>query len=293
MRREELVFEVADGRRLAAQLAGPEDGDLLVFHMGTPGSRDLWELYIEEGARRGLRHLCCSRPGYAGSDRQPGRSIADCAADTAAVAAQMGAERFYVVGASTGADFALACAALLPEQVISTAAVSGFAPRGRDDLDWYEGMEDLNVREFKALEEGPVALERYITECVREYGEIRTAAELIESMDGAISKADQAVLSDSFLDFQLDGCGNVARDGIWGWFDDDYALWGDWGFDPARIEVPVSIWHGGEDLFIPFSHGRWLASHIPRARPHLLPEEGHLSLWARHYGAILDELLAA
>lgn len=285
------MFEAADGRRLAAQVAGPEGGALLVFHMGTPGSRDLWERYIEEGERRGLRHVCCSRPGYAGSDRKPGRSIADCAADTAALADQLGADRFYAVGASTGADFALACAALLPERVISTAAVSGFAPRGRPDLDWYSGMENLNLREFEALEEGPAALERFIRDSVRGYEGILSAAELIEGMDGAISAADRAVLRDSFLDFQLDGCGNVARDGVWGWFDDDYAIWGDWGFDPARIEVPVSIWHGGEDLFIPFAHGEWLASHIPGASPHLLPEEGHFSLPARHYGAILDELL--
>ena len=287
------MFEAADGRRLAAQVAGPDDGALLVFHMGTPGSRDLWERYIEEGARRGLRHVCCSRPGYAGSDRKPGRSIADCAADTAALAEQMGVDRFYVVGASTGADFALSCAALLPEKVISAAAVSGFAPRGLADLDWYSGMESLNLGEFEALEEGPAALERFIGDSVREYGDIRSAAQLIESMDGAISPADRAVLGDSFLDFQLDGCGNVARDGIWGWFDDDYAIWGDWGFDPTRIEVPVSIWHGGEDLFIPFAHGEWLAANIPGSRSHLLADEGHLSLWARHYGAILDELLVA
>jgi hypothetical protein len=43
---------------------------------------------------------------------------------------------------------------------------------------------------------------------------------------------------------------------------------------------------------VPFTHGQWLAENVGGARPRLLPEEGHISLYANRYGEILDALLA-
>jgi pimeloyl-ACP methyl ester carboxylesterase len=64
----------------------------------------------------------------------------------------------------------------------------------------------------------------------------------------------------------------------------------DWGFRPADIGVPVSVWQGGEDRMVPFDHGRWLAGAIPGATVHLEPAEGHLSLLLGNIDAILAEL---
>jgi pimeloyl-ACP methyl ester carboxylesterase len=61
--------------------------------------------------------VICSRPGYGGSTRNEGRTVADAAADTAALADHLGAERFLVAGWSGGGPTALACAALLPDRV--------------------------------------------------------------------------------------------------------------------------------------------------------------------------------
>jgi hypothetical protein len=44
---------------------------------------------------------------------------------------------------------------------------------------------------------------------------------------------------------------------------------------------------------VPYAHGVWLASHVPGARPHLLPHEGHVSLFVGAFEQILDDLLAA
>jgi hypothetical protein len=43
----------------------------------------------------------------------------------------------------------------------------------------------------------------------------------------------------------------------------------------------VSIWQGQQDRMVPFTHGRWLAAHVPAARLHLYPDQGHLSLFAQ------------
>ena len=38
---------------------------------------------------------------------------------------------------------------------------------------------------------------------------------------------------------------------------------------------------------VPFAHGEWLAAHVPGAEPHLLDDEGHISLAVR-----IEEILA-
>ena len=103
--------------RLELELSGPDDGETLIFHMGTPSAASMYAPLVELGAERGIRHLLYLRPGYAGSERCEGRTVADCAADVAAVADALGIERFYTAGRSGGGPHALACAALLPGRV--------------------------------------------------------------------------------------------------------------------------------------------------------------------------------
>jgi pimeloyl-ACP methyl ester carboxylesterase len=43
---------------------------------------------------------------------------------------------------------------------------------------------------------------------------------------------------------------------------------------------------------VPFAHGRWLAERIPGAVAHLLPGEGHISVFVNRVDEVLDELVA-
>ena len=74
-----------------------------------------------------------------------------------------------------------------------------------------------------------------------------------------------------------------------GWIEDDAAFLAPWGFSVADISTPVSLWQGSQDLMVPRTHGEWLATYLPNVTPHLLSDEGHLSLITRHFGAMLDE----
>ena len=106
----------------------------MIFHTGTPSAGILFEPMVAAGAARGIRHVAYSRPGYAHSDRRPGRTVADCAADVRAIADQLGIGRFYTVGWSGGGPHALACAALLGDRVIAAATLAGVAPRDAEGL---------------------------------------------------------------------------------------------------------------------------------------------------------------
>jgi pimeloyl-ACP methyl ester carboxylesterase len=281
-----------DGRRLAVEVAGPPDGEVVIFHTGTPGGPRLFMPLIEAGAERGLRHVSYSRPGYGGSDRLPGRTIADCARDVAAIADALEVERFYTTGQSGGGPHSLACAALLPNRIHSAATTAGVAPFDAEGLDWLAGMGQENLDEFAAQAAGDDQLQVYIEEYA---GKLRslTAEQVLAALGDLISDADAAVLTDAYAEHVAASLREALRTGIWGWFDDDKASVADWGFDLAKIDVPVTIWQGDEDRMVPFAHGQWLAEHVSGAKARLLPGEGHLSLALATYGEILDDLVAA
>ncbi|HSS33994.1 MAG TPA: alpha/beta hydrolase [Solirubrobacterales bacterium] len=291
MRRRELEVWIGD-RRLLAQEAGPEDGDLVLHHEGTPGSRHIFDGYIEAGAERGLRHVTCSRPGYEGSDRQPGRCFADAAVDSAALADALGVESFYTVGVSGGGGPALACAALLPDRVRAAASVSALGPREGVGPEWLADAANENQEEFDLVGKDDAGLEAKIRETAEAWSEIRTVEQLMANLDSYLCEADRN-LSSALRAHQVWGCGRIDADEIWGWFDDDWAMCKDWGFDLDQITVPVTIWQGGKDLMVPPQNGKWLAANVPGAKLKFFPEEGHLSMIDRHYGEILDDLVAS
>lgn len=283
---------LADGRLLDVEVSGPEDGVPLVMQHGTPGSVVRYRAVEEAVHRRGLRLVTYSRPGYGSSTRQPGRSVADVAADIAAVLDDLGAERCVTLGTSGGGPHALAAAALLPGRVAAATSMAGVGPFGRDDLDFLAGMGEDNVQEFGAAVAGEETLAKALGAEVEQLRSA-TAADMIGSLASLLPPVDSAALDgplgeDFAAQFQ-----EALRTGADGWIDDDLAFVRPWGFDLESISVPVFLWQGDLDLMVPFAHGRWLAERVPGVRAHLLPGEGHLSVFFSHLDEVVDELAAA
>jgi pimeloyl-ACP methyl ester carboxylesterase len=282
---------LADGRSLDVAVSGPEGGTPLVVHHGTPGERSQYAPFAEAAAARGLRYVSYSRPGYGGSSRQPGRVVADCATDTAAILAQLGADRCYTVGASGGGPHALACAAVLADQVLGCATVAGVGPFGAAELDFLEGMGRENHEEFGATLAGPAALQTYLEHEARTLAEV-TGEQVAAALGDLVSPVDVAALTGDFAAYVAASLRQSVAGGIWGWFDDDLAFTRPWGFELDRIGVPVAVWQGSQDRMVPYAHGRWLAAHLPGARAKLFPDEGHLSIAVDKFGEIIGDLVA-
>jgi pimeloyl-ACP methyl ester carboxylesterase len=126
-----MAVRLRDGRRLTYRALGRPDGFPVLYMHGAIGSPRWRSPALDAAvATLGLRYLIVNRPGFSGSDPQPGRTVADFATDVEDVADAHGWERFSVIGVSAGAPFALACAWALPGRVTAAAAASPLAAAG-------------------------------------------------------------------------------------------------------------------------------------------------------------------
>jgi pimeloyl-ACP methyl ester carboxylesterase len=281
-----------DGRALEVVVQGDPDGQLLIFHHGSPGAAVPFEPFDRAAAERGIAIAFPSRAGFGRSSRQQGRTVARAAADAAALADHLGHDRFLTAGWSGGGPHALACAALLPDRVRAAATIAGVAPYDAEDLDWTAGMGEDNQVEYPLAARDPDAL----LEWMRPHVDVLATATpdaVLADLHSLISGVDEVRITGAFGDLLAESFRRAFANGPWGWYDDDLAFVSGWGFDVASISVPVSIWQGREDLMVPIAHGEWLASHLPSARARLRPEHGHLSLAVGAFGEILDDLLEA
>ncbi|WP_055532715.1 alpha/beta fold hydrolase [Streptomyces graminilatus] len=265
-----------DGRRLRVEVSGDPRGHPVFLLHGMPGSRvgpRPRPMFLYQS---GARLISYDRPGYGGSDRCPGRRVADAVGDVAAVADALGLDRFAVAGRSGGAPHALACAALLPDRVTRAAALVGLAPRDAEGLDWFAGMAPSNVKEFRTASTDP---ERFAARLIPRSAAIRSdPGKLLEDLRGDLTDDDRSIVSDTAMrSMLLRNFREAVRTSPYGWIDDVLALTGPWGFDPADIRVPVLLWHGGRDVFSPPAHASWLAARIPRVRTVAEPTATHFA----------------
>lgn len=189
-----------DGSVLEIEDQGHAGGDLVLLHHGTPMSSVLFKPMVNEAASRGLRLAMYSRPGYGGSTRQPGRSVADCASDTAVVLDALGAPEASVMGWSGGGPHALACAALLPDRVRSAATIAGAGPYAVDDLDFLAGMGQENIDEFNAAIAGPAELQAWMDANAGPIAKV-TGTDIVKALGDLVSDVDKQALTGGFGEF--------------------------------------------------------------------------------------------
>jgi pimeloyl-ACP methyl ester carboxylesterase len=269
-----------DGRTLTVREGGDPAGVPVLTISGTPGSSTLFDAHRRDAEERGIRLFSYDRPGYGGSTRQAGRTAADCAADIEAVCDELGLDRICVWGISGGGPHALAAAALLPGRVAAAASLASVAPYDADGLDWLAGMGELNVEEFGVIFKGEEA-HRASMEKQREELLAATPDELVEQWQTLLGPADREIATGEFASELLDHIHAGIEPGGEGWFDDDLVFVMPWGFDVASIRVPVLLWQGEQDRFVPPGHGRWLAERIPGVEARFTAEDGHLTLAQR------------
>src|SRR5260221_650569 len=215
----ERIIETPDGRVLAVQESGDPAGRPVLVHMGTPNSRHLYGPNQADAAARGLRLICYDRPGYGGSTPQPGRTHADCAADVRTICASLQIDRIGIWGSSGGGAPARAWAARLPDLAVGVASLAGLAPWGAEGLDWFDGMGQDNVDDFKLYLKDKAA-SRAKMEKDREEFLAASADDMAKSLKTLLTSTDAAVLTGDLAEYLAFSGHEGLAPGSEGWWGD-------------------------------------------------------------------------
>jgi pimeloyl-ACP methyl ester carboxylesterase len=260
------------GRVVAYAEWGDPDGFPVIVMHGTPGSRrGRWSDPVALAAT-GVRQIGINRPGYGDSSRLEGRTVAAVVPDVLAVAEALGVGRFAISGASGGGPHALAVAALAPERVVRCRITSCLAPAGIPGF--FEGMDPHNIEEWELVLAG-----RALPEVTRRVALMRSRVLTDPGSifaDLALPASDQAVMNERAAFAVRQESLLEALTTPFGWYDDDVAFAQHWGFDLAQVDVPVELRYGRHDVFVPPTHGHWLARALPHAQVTCWEDHGHL-----------------
>ncbi|PSM39100.1 alpha/beta hydrolase [Streptomyces dioscori] len=283
------LLHLGEGRVLEFTVRGPEDGPVVLFHHGMPGSAVPMDSVLDSVTGKGYRVVTYSRPGYGASTASPGRTVADTAETCRLLMDHLGVHEYWVAGWSAGGPYALASAVADSERVSGVLLIASFAPYDGEGLDFVEGMGVQNHVLFGSGARGEQE-QRAIVSQMAAIVRDSDPAELAAGMASLLPKVDAAELIGAY------GVDNAAHMnhglavGEDGWLEDLRALTAPWGFDPADITVPVELWHGALDQMVPVAHGQWLTRRLPTVHGHIEGGHGHISLGVGRLGHKLDRL---
>jgi pimeloyl-ACP methyl ester carboxylesterase len=260
---------LSDGRVLAYTDLGASNGQLVIHCHGAPSSRLELTHFDQAFAGLNVRVVTIDRPGYGGSSPQPGRRLADWAADVAAW------RMSWALNASGSpacrrAGRTSASAALLPDRVVGAGVISGVT-----DFSWpaaWDGFLDTEATLMRMGDEAQIS-----AWCEAHYG--ADGMGFLEDGLGELAPADHAVFEDEALASSLvNSVSEAFRPGFGGYAQDLVVQGHEWSFDLAAITAPVVILHGEADTLVPLGHPRHSAEIIRTARLLTRPEQGHISL---------------
>jgi pimeloyl-ACP methyl ester carboxylesterase len=277
-------MKLTDGRTLSyAEWGDPSGQPVLLFH-GSPSSR-LFCPGSAATAAASVHLVTIDRPGYGRSDHQPGRKILDWPNDVEQLVETLGLARFAVVAHSSGGPYALACAAQLPGRVTRIALVSCVVPidevpAAETDLD--DSGRDLVELARRNPEEAAAAIATAASWLAHEPDRFLTLPR---------PASDAQLLQDPRIRaMYLTAVREAVRQGLDGYASDEVLERRPWGFRLADVEADVTVWHGGQDQYIPRQHVEVMAGRLPRARTEFYPDLAH-GLIMQEWTTVLHDLV--
>ncbi len=280
-----------DGRTLGyIETGDPKGKPLFLFH-GLHSSRLEAKCIEQEMYNKGIKLICFDRPGMGLSTFQENRKVLDIVDDTIALAENLGIEKFSVLGVSSGAKYALACAYKIPNRLFSCNILAGVSPMEllTDEMPKYNRFFIGLIQRFPSLiypvywllygrlSKKPSKSEQFL----------ENITQVLDDVDKKLFKDKQVKQSllDAFHESYVQGSKGVAYDAS---FDIQEKSWG-FKVDDIRF-TPIHFWHGGLDKGVPFSMTKQMIDRVSNATLTFYPHEGHISLIFNQIDEIMDLL---
>ena len=272
----ESYVQLSDGRKIGYQEYGDQKGHPVFFFHGWIGSRLDFGPNDDIARELGMRVIAVDRPGCGSSDFQPDRRLLDWPADVSEIADALGFGEFSICGHSFGGPYVAVCANQLPDRVTSAAIVAGISPLSFDGAT--RGMP-APVRLVLWLGgHAPVVVRPYVSLMARMVRRPDTIAKGIGSL---LPDDELALLETPRFDGFFENFGEMVKHGSEGAYWDARVFLGEWGFDCADIEMPVSLFYGTDDQNVPIQMGEYYRDTIPNTDASFYEGEGHFIMYSR------------
>ena len=271
---ETHTLTLHDQRVLAFSEFGDMAGYPVFYAHGIPGSRLEGMLYHETALIEGIRLIAVDRPGVGQSGLQLHRNLLSCPVDIRALANHLEIEKFGVMGWSSGGAPALTCGFLIPSRVQIAVSLAGYTNFG-EFSQARRLLEALPLPGSTFTNKGRFAL--YGTTLIIELIEKHTPKLYFDHLLKICCKPDRQILEipgirETFMKVQDE----AFRQGIEGLTDGLDIQYYDWGFSLKDIRVPVLIYQGKKDTFVPYQFAEHLHSIIPESDLTILEDQGHM-----------------
>jgi pimeloyl-ACP methyl ester carboxylesterase len=262
------VMTLADGRRLSWHEFGDPRGSPVIFTAGTPESGLGGGSYDEAARASGLRWISPDKPGYGGSDYHRQRSLISWGDDLAALAGQLGLDRFALAGESGGGAYTLAAALRVAGRVSVIALIAGAgAPADASE----RADQQARIRLYGWLGRNAPALNVVPFTVMR--WSLASPARRERSLHREMAAAPEAKHADLRIEFEA--VADALRQGTRGAVQEVALSRPPWPFPLSEIRTPVHLWHGGRDTNGPIAIARRVARELPNATLHVSESSEH------------------
>lgn len=239
-----------------------------------PGCRLEGQFFHDQAKHHGFRVITPDRAGIGGSDFQPGRTLLDYPEDIRQLIDALDITRFIHIGWSSGGSRTLACGYQLGSRMDLGICLSGFTNFGE-----YQGSHHLIeatrwpgpmlARLSPTLTLLAVRLVVWLSQ--RHPGlYLREAKQLVSEEDrellGYLQKQGQ--FRQDQLTCLASGGQAIATDLM--------TELKDWGFHLSDVIIPIWIYQGEQDPFVPVDYAQHLKDKLLRPVLTLMPDTGHL-----------------
>lgn len=294
------ILTLSDGRQLGYAEYGSPTGQPIVYLHGWPSSRIEGSALHQTASKVGARIIAVDRPGFGWSSPHKERTILNHAEDVKALIDHLNLQRYGVLGISGGGPYALACARSLPSdrlRAVSIVCGLGSPDMGYSGMNWghwagwtFAGWLFPGLLRWWFSRQTEARLDLSETERFRRF------AAALDKQKATMNPKDWILLGDTnWRWMRLRVAAEAYRQGMDGFSQDFKLLNSDFGFkiEDIRKDLPVQVWHGKLDNFVPPHHGEKVAARIGDNAILRITDDTHASISTTHKEEYLTELVKA